>query len=234
MRGALPRSSSAVPAAGARPFHAGAARRRRRDAGRGGGSPGAAWGGEETLIVVSSDLSHYLPYATARAVDRETVESMLALASTLQHEQACGATRSMACWRWRAGAACVPSCSTCAIRAIPQETAVASSATPRWRFTSRPPPASRQTMQPRSQPTRVADAACACAFAIAQFLGLPVVAASGAVPARAGRDLRHAEDRTRTARLRRFAATRRPLGKTYAPMRRRRVQRSALSATGAR
>jgi MEMO1 family protein len=50
------------------------------------------WGGEETLIVVSSDLSHYLPYATARAVDRETVESMLALAPTLQHEQACGAT----------------------------------------------------------------------------------------------------------------------------------------------
>ena len=25
------------------------------------------WGNEETLIVVSSDLSHYLPYATARA-----------------------------------------------------------------------------------------------------------------------------------------------------------------------
>jgi hypothetical protein len=50
------------------------------------------WGGDETLIVVSSDLSHYLPYATARAVDRETVDTMLALAPTLGHEQACGAT----------------------------------------------------------------------------------------------------------------------------------------------
>jgi AmmeMemoRadiSam system protein A len=50
------------------------------------------WGGEETLIVISSDLSHYLPYATARAVDRATVETMLTLAPTLDHEQACGAT----------------------------------------------------------------------------------------------------------------------------------------------
>jgi AmmeMemoRadiSam system protein B/AmmeMemoRadiSam system protein A len=50
------------------------------------------WGGDETLIVVSSDLSHYLPYATARAMDRATAEKMLALAPTLDHEQACGAT----------------------------------------------------------------------------------------------------------------------------------------------
>ena len=50
------------------------------------------WGGEETLIVVSSDLSHYLPYASARAIDRITVETMLKLAPTLDHEQACGAT----------------------------------------------------------------------------------------------------------------------------------------------
>jgi len=50
------------------------------------------WGGEETLIVVSSDLSHYLPYATARAVDRATVDTMLALAPTLTRHQACGAT----------------------------------------------------------------------------------------------------------------------------------------------
>jgi AmmeMemoRadiSam system protein B/AmmeMemoRadiSam system protein A len=50
------------------------------------------WGGEETLIVISSDLSHYLPYAAARAVDRATVDEMLALAPTLGHEQACGAT----------------------------------------------------------------------------------------------------------------------------------------------
>jgi MEMO1 family protein len=50
------------------------------------------WGGEETLIVVSSDLSHYLAYETARAADRHTVDTMLALAPTLGHEQACGAT----------------------------------------------------------------------------------------------------------------------------------------------
>ncbi|HEY7214903.1 MAG TPA: AmmeMemoRadiSam system protein B, partial [Thermoanaerobaculia bacterium] len=30
------------------------------------------WGGPETLIVISSDLSHYLPYDAARRVDRET------------------------------------------------------------------------------------------------------------------------------------------------------------------
>jgi MEMO1 family protein len=50
------------------------------------------WGGPETLIVVSSDLSHYLPYALARDLDRQTADSMLALRPTLEHEQACGAT----------------------------------------------------------------------------------------------------------------------------------------------
>src|SRR5688572_19894874 len=35
------------------------------------------WGGEETLIVVSSDLSHYLPYEAARARDRNTAEAIL-------------------------------------------------------------------------------------------------------------------------------------------------------------
>jgi AmmeMemoRadiSam system protein B/AmmeMemoRadiSam system protein A len=50
------------------------------------------WGGAETLVVVSSDLSHYLPYAAARAMDRATVDTMLALAPTLDHQQACGAT----------------------------------------------------------------------------------------------------------------------------------------------
>jgi AmmeMemoRadiSam system protein B/AmmeMemoRadiSam system protein A len=51
-----------------------------------------AWGGDETLIVVSSDLSHYLPYDAARAVDRATVERLLRLDDGLHHEQACGAT----------------------------------------------------------------------------------------------------------------------------------------------
>lgn len=53
----------------------------------------ALWGGAETLIVISSDLSHYLPYAVARDVDDETVQQILALGPpTLTHEQACGAT----------------------------------------------------------------------------------------------------------------------------------------------
>jgi AmmeMemoRadiSam system protein B len=50
------------------------------------------WGGPETLIVVSSDLSHYLPYADAQAIDRATCEAILQLRSDLDHEQACGAT----------------------------------------------------------------------------------------------------------------------------------------------
>ena len=50
------------------------------------------WGGDETLIVVSTDLSHYLPYAEARAKDRATVERILRLDPTLDHRQACGAT----------------------------------------------------------------------------------------------------------------------------------------------
>ena len=35
------------------------------------------WGGPETLIVVSSDLSHYLPYAVAKQVDADTVKQIL-------------------------------------------------------------------------------------------------------------------------------------------------------------
>ena len=50
------------------------------------------WGGPETLIVVSSDLSHYLPYADAQAVDRATAQAILDLATDISHEQACGAT----------------------------------------------------------------------------------------------------------------------------------------------
>lgn len=51
-----------------------------------------AWGGEETLIVISSDLSHFLPYRTAQAVDQATAQSILAMDSSLTHEQACGGT----------------------------------------------------------------------------------------------------------------------------------------------
>ena len=50
------------------------------------------WGGPETLILVSSDLSHYHAYAEARAIDRGSVDGILALSPVLDHDQACGAT----------------------------------------------------------------------------------------------------------------------------------------------
>jgi AmmeMemoRadiSam system protein A len=50
------------------------------------------WGSEETLIVISSDLSHFLPYGTARQIDSDTVNRIMALRPGLNHEQACGAT----------------------------------------------------------------------------------------------------------------------------------------------
>jgi AmmeMemoRadiSam system protein B len=50
------------------------------------------WGGDETLIVISSDLSHYLPYAEARARDSATIDRVLRLEPTLDHDEACGAT----------------------------------------------------------------------------------------------------------------------------------------------
>lgn len=50
------------------------------------------WGGPETLIVISSDLSHYLPYDAARETDAAAVERMLRLEPGLDPAQACGAT----------------------------------------------------------------------------------------------------------------------------------------------
>ncbi len=50
------------------------------------------WGGKETLIVISSDLSHYLPYPNACAKDEFTAETILRLQPSLDHQQACGAT----------------------------------------------------------------------------------------------------------------------------------------------
>ena len=52
----------------------------------------AVWGGPETLIVISSDLSHYLPYAEARRSDHAAVQCIVDGKSTLTHDQACGAT----------------------------------------------------------------------------------------------------------------------------------------------
>ncbi|HWA13726.1 MAG TPA: AmmeMemoRadiSam system protein B [Burkholderiales bacterium] len=50
------------------------------------------WGGDETLVVVSSDLSHYLGYEQARALDAGTARRILALDTGIDHEMACGAT----------------------------------------------------------------------------------------------------------------------------------------------
>ncbi|HEY8078131.1 MAG TPA: AmmeMemoRadiSam system protein B [Labilithrix sp.] len=51
----------------------------------------ALWGGAETVIVVSSDLSHYLPYDEGRAVDERTAARIVALdAAPLEGEDACG------------------------------------------------------------------------------------------------------------------------------------------------
>jgi len=52
----------------------------------------ALWGNHETLMVISSDLSHYLPYQQAQQVDQGTADSILAKQWPIRHEQACGAT----------------------------------------------------------------------------------------------------------------------------------------------
>lgn len=52
----------------------------------------ALWGGEETLVLLSSDLSHYLPYEAAQAVDLATAACIEGLSlAPLQGEDACGA-----------------------------------------------------------------------------------------------------------------------------------------------
>ena len=51
----------------------------------------ALWGGDETLVVVSSDLSHYHSYATAKRMDSATAEAIEALRPMdIGHEDACG------------------------------------------------------------------------------------------------------------------------------------------------
>ena len=52
----------------------------------------ALWGGPETLIMISSDLSHYLPYRQAQWIDRSTVDQVLEMRPGISHQQACGAT----------------------------------------------------------------------------------------------------------------------------------------------
>jgi AmmeMemoRadiSam system protein B len=49
------------------------------------------WGGAETLIAISSDLSHYHDYETARRLDRATSDAIEALDfSRLDYDHACG------------------------------------------------------------------------------------------------------------------------------------------------
>lgn len=50
------------------------------------------WGGPETVIVISSDLSHYLPYDDARKIDGITAKAILGFDAGISHQQACGAT----------------------------------------------------------------------------------------------------------------------------------------------
>lgn len=50
------------------------------------------WDGEDTLMLISSDLSHFHPYAEARTIDQQTIADILAMHADLSHEQACGAT----------------------------------------------------------------------------------------------------------------------------------------------
>src|SRR5262249_10357296 len=52
----------------------------------------ALWGGRETVVVVSSDLSHYLPYDRARELDASTAARIVALDEPeLEPDRACGA-----------------------------------------------------------------------------------------------------------------------------------------------
>ncbi|MGB5278766.1 MAG: AmmeMemoRadiSam system protein B [Gammaproteobacteria bacterium] len=49
------------------------------------------WGDDETLIVISSDLSHYHDYQTARAMDKETCQAIEDMnPSAIRYDQACG------------------------------------------------------------------------------------------------------------------------------------------------
>ncbi len=52
----------------------------------------ALWGGEETLFLLSTDLSHYLPYEEAVPKDQATVDRCLQKKTDLQGQEACGAS----------------------------------------------------------------------------------------------------------------------------------------------
>ncbi len=51
------------------------------------------WGGTETLVVISSDLSHYLDYESAKKMDSETSHAIETLQpAALTYDSACGKT----------------------------------------------------------------------------------------------------------------------------------------------
>ena len=50
----------------------------------------ATWGGPDTLVVVSTDLSHYLPYRVAQSRDERTARRIEAL-EPVEDDDACGA-----------------------------------------------------------------------------------------------------------------------------------------------
>lgn len=51
------------------------------------------WGGDETVIVVSSDLSHYQPYETAKRMDATTAAAIERLEPAgIEYDDACGRT----------------------------------------------------------------------------------------------------------------------------------------------
>lgn len=51
------------------------------------------WGGDDTLIVISSDLSHYHDYATAKLIDENTCSAIENLQpDKIGYDQACGRT----------------------------------------------------------------------------------------------------------------------------------------------
>ena len=79
------------------------------------------WGGDETLIVVSSDLSHYLPYRR-RERWTSTARSSSSGSPDLNHQQACGATPVNGLLLEARARGLIPNCWTCATPAIPQAT----------------------------------------------------------------------------------------------------------------
>lgn len=53
---------------------------------------GKLWQQEDTLLVISSDLSHFHPYADAQCIDQNTCSTIERFEPSLTAEQACGST----------------------------------------------------------------------------------------------------------------------------------------------